>query len=482
MLKPALFYLLFLVSCNTKRSIPTTGLSELKRCSIDGSVDSVYCGFRSVWENRSTRSGRKLELYVTVIPALNREPGNTPIFYLEGGPGVAASKNAGFFADKSIPYRKDHDIVLIDIRGTGKSNPLNCYSLQFDATLQDQLSEMYPIDAVKSCYDSLSKRADLTQYTTSIIAQDIEEIREWLGYKKIQLFGLSYGTKLAQEYMRRFPDAVESAVLMSPVVMNSKMPLHHAAFAHAALRQLFADCKTDLLCATKFPAIEMEFQKLMERGREQPFVVEHTFLDSTRKQVIITWDAFQSKIRSLLYMPVKQRVVPHIIHQAYNNNWRPFLQLFKESPTYDNFIADGLYLCITCSEDVPFIDTNESISESLATFGGTYRVDQQRTACAHWARGGIPTDFLQPVTTAVSTLIVVGGKDPVTPVKWATAIATKIPGAKLIVIPEMAHTFDGLNNETCIDNIVLAFLRDPQQAQLDTSCLVSMKPPRFKIE
>jgi len=480
--RPLLLLLsLFFFCCENKQNL-IVSFQHLQQCSVEGSNDSVYCGTLTVWENKTTKTGRKINLFVTVIPALQRDSVGAPIFYLEGGPGVAASKNASFFANKEIPYRKYHDIVLVDIRGTGKSNSLNCNSLQYKAGLQDHLDEMYPLPEVKNCYDSLSKIADLTQYTTTIIAEDMEEVREWLGYKKISVMGLSYGTKLAQEYMRRFPEAVESVVLFSPVIMNSKMPLPFARFAQNALDSLFEDCGKDSSCNNSFPNLNYEFNFLKEKGRRIPFEIDHIMSDGTKKKITISWDAFQTKIRTLLYLPLTQRTIPFIIHEAYNGNWKPFVGLYKEKASFDDFIAEGLYLCITCSEDIPFIKDEEIASATANTFMNTYRVDQQKRACSFWSKGTIPADYLEPVNSTIPVLIFSGSMDPVTPTMWAKEIASKLSNRKLVIIPAMSHTFDGLSNEACFDDIVLAFIANPSVPLANTDCVYQMKPPSFKVK
>ena len=481
MTKPPLLFILIpliFAACKDEKS----PAALLRACIVEGSADSVYCGSLVVWENRTTKTGRKINLSVIVIPALTKDSAGVPIFYLEGGPGVAATKNASFFVNKDIPYRKYHDIVLIDIRGTGKSNPLNCNSLQYKAGLQENLGEMYPVAAVKNCYDSLSNIADLTQYTTSIIAEDMDEVRQWLGYKKIQLFGLSYGTRLAQEYMRRFPEAVESVVLFSPVIMNSRMPLPFARFAQNALDRLFEDCSKDSLCNNSFPNLSYEFNFLKEKGRRVPFEVDHLMSDGSRKKITISWDAFQTKIRSMLYAPFSQRSVPFIIHEAYTGNWKPFLGLFKEDAVYEDFIAEGLYLCITCSEDIPFIKEEEIASITANTFMSTYRVDQQTRACSLWTKGIIPSDFHKPVISDIPVLIISGALDPVTPPDWARQIAKNLARSKLVIIPAMAHVFDGLSNESCFDDIVLGFIANPVGPLTKTDCIYQMKPPLFKVK
>ena len=371
---------------------------------------------------------------------------------------------------------------MIDIRGTGKSNPLNCNSLQYKAGLQEKLDEMYPIPAVKNCYDSLSKIADLTQYTTSNIAEDMEEVRQWLGYKKISVMGLSYGTRLAQEFMRRYPEAVASVVLFSPVIMDSKMPLPFARFAQNTLDDILNECNNDSLCNSRFPQIKNEFISLMTKGRQAPFQVNYIMRNGTMKKIMISWDAFQTKIRSMLYAPFGQRSVPFIIHEAYAGNWRPFLGFFKENAVYEDFLAEGLYLCITCSEDIPFIKEEDIASITANTFMNTYRVDQQKRACSLWIQGVIPTDFHKPVFSDIPVLILSGALDPVTPTDWARQIAKNLPQSKLVIIPAMGHVFDGLSNEGCFDDMVLRFVADPTVALLNTECVYDMKPPPFKIK
>lgn len=262
---------------------------------MEGVADSVLCGFYSVFENHKTNKGRKIDLNIIVVPALNKKFSQPLFFILMEGPGIAATKNASWFAEKNNPYRQEHDIVLIDIRGTGKSNPLHCLSLQYRNDLLDGFTEMYPPDAVKKCFDSLSKIADLTQYTTTNIARDIDEVRNWLGYNKIHLYGLSYGTRLAEEYMRRYPSAIETVTLQSTTSTGSKMPLYHAAYAQATLEMLFDDCAKDSLCNKNFPELKKEFNTLMRDGKEQAFSTNYLMADGHVKKLFHTMELFSNQ-------------------------------------------------------------------------------------------------------------------------------------------------------------------------------------------
>ncbi|MBL0355689.1 MAG: alpha/beta hydrolase [Chitinophagaceae bacterium] len=455
--------------------------SKLQHVLLPGIPDSVYEGYYGLFENRSTNSGRKIKIYIIVIPSVNKT-NRPPIFFIEGGPGVAATKNTSWLVDKTMPYRQNNDVVLIDARGTGNSNPLHCPSLEEKNNLQDQFSDMYPADAVKDCYQLLSKENDLKQYHTTNVIRDIEEIRKWLGYKKITLFGLSYGTRLSLQYMRMFPAALSSVVLWSPTPTYAKMPLYHAKFAQQALTMIWNDCKNDNSCNSHYPNINNEFNKLMKRWKKRP--VDHVWADSlgNLQTVTIPWDAFQTKIRSLMYSPVGIRIIPYVVHQAWKGNLEPFVTLYPKGKSSEGFLAEGFYLCVTCTEDVPFIKNGETENETAGTFMGTYRIAQQQQACANWTGGTISHNFLKPVASTVPTLILSGAFDPVTPTVWAKEIAAYLPNSKLVIIPNMAHVFDGLSNESCFDNLVMEFITNPRRKKLNTGCVKEMLPPAYKIK
>jgi pimeloyl-ACP methyl ester carboxylesterase len=445
--------------------------AQLHPCTLPGITDPVLCGSYPVFENRQTNTGRIIHLNIVVIPALHRSPVRTPIFFFEGGPGDASTNSATAFADGSTPYRQYHDIVLIDARGTGGSNALHCSSLQFKQGLKEQLEDMYPVGAVKECYDSLSKITDLKQYTTTNIVKDIEDVRKWLGYGKINIWGISYGTRVALAYMKLFPASVESCILWSPLPTYAKMPMYHARFAQNSLQQLFNDCKSDAACHVAFPDIENEFNRLMQKGKKGGLGYSNG--------VLIPWNAFQTKLRTLLYHPGSMRKIPYIIHETYLGNFKPFLDLYPSGPNTDNSLAEGLYLCITCAEDVPFIPAGAIDSLTKGTFMGAYRIDQQRSACAQWTRGAIPANFHSPTVSAIPTLILSGTFDPVTPTSMAKEIASHLSNSIFVVIPQMSHTFDGLSHPECFDNICLDFINKPVHPNLKLDCIKEMKPGNY---
>jgi pimeloyl-ACP methyl ester carboxylesterase len=165
------------------------GLSKLKPCRLGGIDEELFCGKLTVFEDRVTRTGRTIDLNIVVLPAFDQTTKAEPLFDLAGGPGASSADGAGFYAGPGKDYRRRHDVVCVDQRGTGKSNGL---AIPRAKTAQYYLSEMYPMDYVMELRHALEQRADVTKYTTSIAMDDLDDVRAWLGYDRINLFGLSY--------------------------------------------------------------------------------------------------------------------------------------------------------------------------------------------------------------------------------------------------------------------------------------------------
>ncbi|MBK7091565.1 MAG: alpha/beta fold hydrolase [bacterium] len=451
----------------------------LTMCESSWSNDSILCGRYEVPENRALADGRKISLNIIVIPALAENPEPDPIFFFEGGPGVAATDAAYFFAEESA-FRKKRDIVLVDIRGTGDSNPLHCNLVGDSSVVQNFVKEMYPPELVEACRLELEQRADLTQYATTNAMADIDEVRAWLGYEKINIIGISYGGRAAFVYARAYPEHVRSMVLIGPADIESKMPLYHAYEAEEAFDSLFTDCRADSSCNEAFPNLETELRTFVEELRFNPALTtiadEYTMEPTT---VIIRADVFVEALRSAMYSSSGARQVPWIVHQAVLGNYAPFLERMKPEVTgYPPFLAEGAYLSITGAEDAPFISATEADSLTAGTLLGDYRIAQQRRAAELWPKGELPEDYFKNLTVDAPTLILQGGRDPV--IGCHKAIKYFSNGRE-IVIPQMAHMPDGLSDAQCIDDLMLDFFDIVDLNSIDTFCIRSMAPPPFKV-
>jgi pimeloyl-ACP methyl ester carboxylesterase len=453
----------------------------LKPCHIAGVDEPLFCGKLSVFENRQTRTGRKIDLNVVVLPALDQGHKEAPLFDLAGGPGIASTAAAVYYTTDLREYRRHRDVVLVDQRGAGASHPLHC-----EESEPHYLREMYPVKYVEDCRRKLERVADLTQYTTPIAMDDLDDVRAWLGYERINLIGLSYGTRAALVYLRQHPERVRSVVLMGVAPTNAKLPMYHTRNGQRALELLFAECAADNACHKEYPRLREEFSELLKALEQKPVQMKYQPGPKAKElEVEIRRAQFAEELRSQLYTPPGARRLPFIIHQAAQGNFKPFLKLVlpdDPSARLENFIADGMYLSVTCAEDVAFIDTRAAERMNRNTFFGNYRVEQQVRACAHWPRARVPAGYDQPVSATAPVLIISGYMDPVTGLDWATKAASHLPNSKHWIIRNHAHVPLGLTNFACFDAVIMKFLDDPDPNKLDTSCGKQMLPPPFFIE
>ena len=454
----------------------SAGLSKLKPCRIAGVDEELLCGKLTVFENRETRTGRTIDLNIVVLPALDQKDKAEPLFDLAGGPGAASTDAAAFYAGPGKEYRRRHDVVCVDQRGTGQSNRL---SILQEKAPQHYLSEMYPVDYVRKMRHSLEERADLTKYTTSIAMDDLDDVRAWLGYDRINLFGGSYGTQAALVYLRRHPDHVRSAILAAVAPTDLKTPLHHSESAARAMDLLLRECEQDAVCHAAFPQIHDDWKNVLAQLEKQPARVEYSSRDTNAPTTVeIQRDVFAEKIRTWMYGRNKAARIPLIIHHAAKSDFAPFLQQ-AIAPSLPDFVADGMYLSVTCAEDVPFIDQKEAAVLNTNNPFGNYRVFQQTRACGMWPRGEIPADFLEPVQSNAPVLIFSGNMDPITPPKYGEEVARFLPNSRHVIIPEAAHEVDGLTDLGCIDRIAIEFLEKGDAKNIDVSCVERMARPPF---
>jgi pimeloyl-ACP methyl ester carboxylesterase len=452
------------------------GLSKLKPCRLPGIDEELFCGKLTVFENRETRTGRTIELNIVVLPAFDQKTKAEPVFTLAGGPGASSAEGADFYAGPGKDYRRQHDVVCVDQRGTGKSNRL---AIPREKTAQYYVSEMYPVDYVKEMRHALEKRADLTKYTTSIAMDDLDDVRAWLGYNRINLFGGSYGTQAALVYMRRHPEHVRSAILFGVAPTDLKMPLHHAEAGARAMDLLLGECERDAACHTAFPQIRDDWKNVLAQLEKHPARVQYSPPGKSASTTVeIQPGVFAEKIRTWMYARDKAARIPLIVHHAAGGDFAPFLQQ-AIGPSIPDFVADGMYLSVTCAEDIPFITPEEATKLTAGNPFGNYRVFQQTRACGMWPRGEIPANFLDPVSSNAPVLIFSGNLDPITPPKYGEEVARHLPNSRHVVIPEAGHGVDGLADLGCIDRIAIEFLDKGDAKNLDVSCIEGMAPPPF---
>ena len=432
-------------------------------------MKGAWCGSLPVPEDPGQPGGRTIALHVVVLRALSPTPASAPLFHLDGGPGVAASAVAGFYLGPGSDYRRTRDVVLVDQRGTGGSNALRCPALERRSPLDDY----EPVEEVARCRGELEVRTDLRLYSTENAAADLDRVRAALGHDRIDLWALSYGTRLAQVYIKSFGTHVRSAVLMGYAPLDYKAPLFHAAAAQRVLDLVLDGCQLDPDCAARYPDLRGEWRDLLSRLERAPIMASAP--DRPARE--IRRGPFGEAIRTLLGTAAGQRRLPEIIHRAAAGDFTPFLAAVRTGPPG----AEGLYFTIACSEGGARITDGDVRPHTAGTFLGDYRVSRERAACAAWRTYPVADSFFTPLAAAPPVLVVSGGMDYVTPPDWAEAFCSTLPSCRLLRVPALGHgpfDLDEWTHGECLDAVMLGFYEHP--GTIEPECLRGMKPPPFR--
>jgi len=450
---------------------------RLQPCEVPG-VGGGRCGTYDVYENRSTKAGRKISLNLIVVPAMSTSPTPDPVFWLEGGPGGAATQAVGPVSQQYLKgLRNDRDLVFVDQRGTGKSNPLKCDDIgETPANLDGYFGKLFPPHLIRACREKLENLADLKLYTTPIAMDDLDDVRKALGYERINIAAASYGTVAAQVYMRQHPDRVRSAFLVGIVTPGFKLPLPFAQAAQNALDLLFRDCAADQVCQNAFPNLKGEFDTVLARFDQGSLDV--MLVDPATQQtrsVRLQRENYVEHLRALLYSTATARFVPFIVHQAFRYDFIPFGTMATRVNLGGPSTSRGMYFSVTCSEATPFITDQEIVTETRGTFLGDRRVRAHIAACREWARGKVPRDFIDPIRSQIPVVMFSGEADGSTPPWIAEAAVKFLPSGRQIKAIHTGHQIDG----PCTWNLMQAFISNPSVQQLDASCVEKAQRPPF---
>jgi pimeloyl-ACP methyl ester carboxylesterase len=445
-----------------------------KACRVPGLEEEVKCATLAVWEDREAKRGRKIGLNVVILPALGPRPQPDPIFLFGGGPGEGIAASApGVAQDKEM--RQKRDIVLVDQRGTGRSNPLDCVLYGDPVDVRRVAGELFPAAAVRACRDELEKVADLRFYTTALGMDDVDEVREWLGYKKINLGGGSYGTRAAQVYFKRHPESVRSVVLVAVAPLDEFLPLHHAYAGQRALDLLLAECGADSACHAAFSDPKAELRAVMERIAKGVKVTVTDPRTKEKVEVEPTTGLIAEGMRFLMYGQGGGNL-PLLVHLAAGGDLVPLVQnAIDRRLDIDGVLALGLLFSVTCAEDLPFIDDATAARETKGTFLGDYRIRQQKAVCEIWPRGKVPANVHEPVRSQLPVLLISGERDPVTPPEFGERVAKNLPNSLHVVVPHGTHGGAG----ECTENLIRDFIDRGSVQGLDASCVKQAPPATF---
>lgn len=473
---PLLLFALVACKPTATTDAPSATLA-LAPCRVRGLGTLADCATLEVAENPDAKDGRQLGLRVVVVAAPPSEERKAdPLFLLAGGPGQAATEAYAPMLHMFRRVRRHRDIVMIDQRGTGQSAPLDC---ALSAGLEESLVEGAMAKVAKACRNELD--ADLTQYSTERAANDIEAVRVALGYGPINIFGASYGTRLALEFVRRHPESVRSVVIDGVAPRAMKLPLSMAKDGQRALDGIFAACAEDAACKAKFGDLAKVWRELLTSFPRLIHVRDPRTAEPV--DVTLTRPLFVSALRGLLYSPELTSLLPLTLRQAHAGDFQGFIaqaSLLGESS--EDMMSLGLFLSVVCGEDVALISDAEIAAQTDGTFLGRTMVDELRAACDGWPRPELAPDFAEPVRSDVPVLALSGELDPVTPPAWGDAAVKHLSRSRHLVVPGAAH---GTVVRGCTAELIDTFIDEPATvADIDASCLdeASLDVPSFFID
>ncbi len=451
----------------------TAGALELEPCRISAGPAfpsmKAQCGTLERPENPDDPESASIELKVAVVPALNLEPEPDPVVVLAGGPGQGAIQFYTFYSHAFEPLRRNRDILLVDQRGTGASARMDC---EVDDMLHaDEASIEEMRELTRECLENLPH--DPRFFTTSVAVRDLEAVREALGYPAVNLYGVSYGTRVAQHFARRYPASTRTIVLDGVVPPGLPLGPDIAIEAQRALDNIFARCEADESCAERFPDIAGTFAELKARliaGSVNVSVPNPTTgaIESFR----FGRDELAAGIRLLAYDPNSIAMIPLLVSEAHAGNYEPIAaQYLMTMMSLSDAISLGMHNSIMCTEDAPWYDeVNIDRGRLEATYMGVVQVDALEAICEEWPAGPIDDDFRELLSTDIPTLLLSGDADPITPPSYADLAARNLMRAWLLTGEQQGHGQLGVG---CMPRIIDRFVTNGELAEGDADCYES---------
>jgi pimeloyl-ACP methyl ester carboxylesterase len=460
----------FAVALSGCSSRVDAGAGRLHLCGPGEGPRGSYCGVLTVFEDRAAKSGRTIDLKIVVGRALRRDPKPDPLFVLAGGPGGGEATMAESLVPMFRPHQTDRDIVFVDQRGTGASNPLDCEPPERTIAAMVEI----PVHRLQKCLEDLD--ADPRFYTTAPAMDDVDEIRSYLGYDRINLWGLSYGTRAALVYMARHETTVRSVVLDSAAPIDSPFVLNVPRDGQRALDRLIDDCAAETACARHFPDLGATVRAVLDQAAKKPTIRMIHPRTGVRIEATISRDLIASTIFFALYSPMTASLLPQLLSDAERGDFQALLSLrLSEAPPPPGN-GEGAFLSVYCSEDAPRFTREDAVREASGTFLGTAVLDTFLKPCAFWPRGTIDPDFYKPPVSEKPVLVFSGDLDPVLPPARGEQVARSLPNARHVVVPGAGHM---TSLTGCVPRLIEEFLETADTSALNTSCLEGLRRPPF---
>lgn len=464
-----IFALALAVACGTA----TAQELVLEDCRINAGPGypgiKARCGTFLRPENPANPDSADIELRVAVVPALNLNPENDPIVPIAGGPGQGSVEFYSVYASAFEPVRRSRDILLVDQRGTGESSRMDC-PIDDDALLfESALTIEDTVRFIGECMETLPH--DPRYFTTSVAVTDLEAVRVALGYSALNLYGVSYGTRVAQHFARRYPESTRTVTIDGVVPPQIALGPEIATESQKAVDRILARCAEDEACNESFPDIEKTFADVLDAVRTAPVSVDVPHPNTGRVETLSFGEAeFAGSVRLLAYSPATIALLPLFVHEAGQGNWVPLAsQYMMTAIAMSDALALGMHNAVMCTEDMPFLDSTTIDLEGLeASYMGTYQLEALEAICSNWPAGPIDAEFKVPLATDIPFLLLSGDADPITPPRYAEMAAVNLTNATHLIGKHQGHGQLGVG---CMSRLMAEFVSSGDPAAIDAQCM-----------
>jgi pimeloyl-ACP methyl ester carboxylesterase len=414
------------------------------------------CGRVIVPVDHARRHGPTIALKVVVLPALEKPVRRDAFTYLAGGPGGAATD---FASDAAAIWRGinlHHDILLVDQRGTGGSHPLDCPGSPPPATPQ----AMRPYFA--SCLRRL--HANPLQYGTIAAADDLDSVRRALGYRRLDLYGSSYGATLAQAFLIRHPHSVRTIVLDGATLVSIPFYSRFATNGERALQAVAARCHDAPSCAEAYPGWSSQLRRLIRAWNRKPIDVPGVGR--------VTGNDLGGVVQSLTMSAEGAAEIPDLVARSAAGDLLP---LSEHVVGGERITSSLIFWSIMCNEPWVGLESRWS-GQSYLTGFTRHALSTLRLVCSLLpARSGTDAAWRLPSSSGVPLLALVGGADPQDPLGNLTGLHRHFREATIVVAHGMAHT---VGQYGCLGAVVSRFV-NRGGGKLDTACVRDVRPTPF---
>ena len=465
---------LLLILLNLSSKVVADDSYHSSDCHIDGLEDRLRCGYVTVAEDPKKSNGRTINIHYVIVPAVKPLYPAEALLAIAGGPGQSAIDNAALFNQTFSKVRETRDILLIDQRGTGRSNLLSCPEdkslspLSIDERLFDNLAE------TKKCLATFD--ADVAMYNSSFAIHDFEAVRNHLGYTKLHLYGISYGSRMAQLYMRHYPESLATVTLDGVVPMQQSV-LAVGLSVDRALDGVFDQCESNKDCNEQFPNLRLTLNQLSDR-LENKAIETTVFHPATGAPAtfLLTRDKLLGILRLSMYSPATRSLVPLTIDHTAAGNYQSLLGLY--SLTMDGLdMAIGMHNSVACAEDIHRID-DDLLADIKQSYTANAMYQALLESCSIWPTEKVNDSFFAAIESDIPTLLLSGELDPATPPDWGTLAMEKMTNAKHFVASYATH---GVATQSCGNDLVAELIDQGSLNDLDDDCLSKDYPRGFYL-